>query len=239
MAGYSGANLVAELEVEYEYLGYHKDSFDDIANDLQLNLAFLQDTDSYATNVQHIMKEAEKYAKSFLRQHGKYYTGNLHDSIIAERVSASQWTLHAPAKDKYGRYYAGHIEYGYTDKLGKPHGPWPFLRPALRLAAMDSRGELADAVARKALYGDTLTGGYSQWQVAFGRSGQGYSSFKSSGAFQNMSKAYRGYDSKTGKSVNWGRAKNGFNDYRGQYPKGTTSNQWTTGTHEFWDWGEL
>ena len=239
MASYSGANLLAELDVEYEYLGYEHKDFEDLRNHLQLSLTFLQDTDTYATNVEGIMKQAEMYARSFLSQHGKYRTGNLYNSIISERTSSNQWVLHAPARDGKGRYYAGHIEYGFTDKSGRAHGPWPFLRPAVRLAAMDSRGELADALARGVLYGDALTGGYPQWKVAFGRSGQSFSSSKGNRAFNNMSKAYQRNDAKTGKTIKWGAAKNGFNDYRGLYPKGTTSNQLTTGTNEFWDWGEL
>lgn len=239
MAKYSGANLVAELDVNYEYLGYERENFDDLRNHLQLSLEFLRDTDSYATDVAGIMEQAEMYAKSFLSQHGKYRTGKLYDSIISERVSSNQWVLHAPARDNEGRFYAGHIEYGFTDKSGKSHGPWPFLRPAVRLAAMDSRGELADALARKALYGDVLTGGYSQWNVAFGRSGQSFSNYKGSKAFNNMNRAYQRQDSRTGKTIKWGRAKNGFNDYGGRYPKGTSSNRWSTGTHQYWDWGEL
>ena len=53
-----------------------------------------------------------------------------------------------------------------------------------------------------------------------------------------MSKNYQGKDS-NGKTRQWATARNGFNDYSGYYPKGTSSNQWTTGTNDNWDWGAL
>lgn len=235
--GYAGADVVAELDIDYNYQGHDFDSFDDITNLMQINLMFAKDTSNYKTDIAHIMKQAEEYAKSFVKQNLTWDTGNLHNSIVAED-HGDVWTLHAPARDERGHLYAGHIEYGFTDKAGQAHGPWPFLRPAVRLAAMDSRGELASSIAQKALYGDTING-LTPWKIAFGRSGTRFREGKSQGAFKNMSKNYQRQDEKTGKMINWGKARNGFNDYGGRFDRGTSSNRWSTGTSEFWDWGEI
>lgn len=235
--GYSGANLIADLDIDYNYQGHDYDSFDDITNLFQMNLYFRNDLDCVATNVDHIMEQAEAYARSFIEQNGTIQFGNLLGSVKAQRTSNTSFSLTAPARDRRGHLYAGHIEYGFTDKAGQAHGPWPFLRPAVKLAAMDSRGELADALASQILYGDVINGALP-WRLEFGRSGASHSDSKAIRAFHNMSNAHRRVDSK-GKTYEWGKAKNGFNDYSGFYPKGTSSNQWTTGFDQSWDFGEL
>lgn len=234
--GYAGSDVMAELEIDFFYQGHEYDEIDDFTNLLEVNLLFAKDTSNYRTNIAHIMKQAEEYAKSFVKQNLTWDTGNLHNSIVAE-PHGDYWTLHAPARDDRNHLYAGHIEYGFTDKQGKAHGPWPFLRPAVKLAAMDSRGELADALAQNMLYGRALNG--SIGKIGFGRSGNSFSQGKGFRAFNSMSRAYKRIDQKTGKTIDWGRAKNGFNDYGGRFKEGTSSNRWSTGTHEFWDWGEL
>lgn len=234
--GYRGSNVIADLEIDYDYQGHDFDDFGDFTNLLEVNLVFARDPNSYKTNIAHIMEQAVEYAKSFVKQNLKWDTGQLHDSIIAEPHS-NYWTLHAPARDERGHLYAGHIEYGFTDKKGQAHGPWPFLRPAVKLAAMDSRGELADALAQNILYGRVLNESFGK--VSLGRSRNIFSTEKATRSFNQMSKAYERYDLKTGKPINWGRAKNGFNDYGGRFKSGTSSNRWSTGTHEQWDWGEL
>ena len=236
--GYAGADLIADLDVQYQYQGHDFDDPNDFTNLLSFNFEFARDVNNYATNIEHIMKQAESYAKSFVRQNQTYRTGRLHDSIQASPTSKSSWTLRAPARDGRGHLYAGHIEYGFTDKAGQSHGPWPFLRPAIRLAAMDSRGELADALAYNLLYGDDLNGGHPSWKVAFGRSGNIFTNQKGASAHKQMSQNYRGQDN-SGKTRQWGTARNGFNDYGGRYPKGTSSNIWSTSTNEFWDFGDL
>ena len=235
--GYVGANVIAELDIDYQYLGHDYDDPNDFTNLLEVNLLFAKDTSNYSTNIAHIMKQAEEYAKSFVKQNLTWDTGRLHDSIIAED-RGNMWTLHAPARDEHDHLYAGHIEYGFTDKAGQAHGPWPFLRPAVRLAAMDSRGELADALAYNMLYGSVINGS-TPWKIGFGRSGASFSKEKGVQSFKNMSKAHQRYDAKNNKTIEWGKAKNGFNDYGGRFDKGTSSNRWSTGTSEFWDWGEL
>ena len=241
--GYAGANVIADLDIHYDYQGHEYDEFGDFTNLLQMSLSFAQNTDNYATNIAHIMEQAEEYARTFLEENGNFRTGNLYGSIRARRVNESQWTLEAPARDDRndgtGHLYAGHIEYGFTDKLGQSHGPWPFLRPAVKLAAMDSRGELANAMANNLLFGTNLNGGYPEGKVAFGRSNESFSYMKGSRAFYNMKGAYQRFDTTKGKTVDWGRAKNGFNDYGKRYPTGTSSNRWTTGTDRHWDSGEL
>ena len=234
--GYVGSDLSAYLDVSYEYQGHVKNEPDDILNNLQMNMSFAENTDNYKTNVKHIMDQAVEYAKSFLEQNGTYDTGKLYSSIEAKRVTDSSWTLHAPAMDEKSHYYSGHIEYGFTDKAGRAHGPWPFLRPAVKLAAMDSRGELEEALAYNLLYGE-INNDYGT--LKFGRSGNYHSYSKAGKSFTQLSEGYRRWDSKTNSMREWGGARNGFNDYRGFFERGTTSNQYTTGTNEQWDFGEL
>lgn len=240
--GYAGADVIAELDIDYLYQGHDYDTFGDITNLMSMNLYFAQDTDTYATDIEFIMKQAEEYARSFLEQNGNVNTHRLYDSIKARRVSSDQWSLVAPARDDRGHLYAGHIEYGFTDKQGKPHGPWPFLRPALRLAAADSRGELADALANNVLYGNhqlkQIMKPYTPDRLAFGRSGAKYSDSKGYKAYGRVTHGYRRYD-ENGKAIEWGKARNGFNDYSGKFEPGTSSNEWSTSTDDYWAFGEL
>lgn len=236
--GYSGADLIADLDVHYFYQGHDFDDPNDLTNHLQMTLSFAKDTDRYATNVEHIMSQAERYAKDFLEGNGNIDSGELYSSIKGERISPTKWTLHAPARDNRSHLYAGHIEYGFTDKAGQAHGPWPFLRPAVQLAAMDSRGELADALAYSLLYGELKSNSQKSY-LALGRSNLSHSAKKSNQSFRQAREGYRGWDRKTKSMKEWGKTRNGFNDYRGFFPKGTTSNRYTTGTDEYWNFGEL
>lgn len=236
--GYSGANVIAELEIEYNYMGHDFDEYNDITNLMEMNLYFAKDTDNYSTNIEHIMNQAVEYAKNFVKQNLTWDTGRLYHSIEARRISSDHWQLIAPARDEREHLYAGHIEYGFTDKAGQAHGPWPFLRPAMRLAAMDSRGELEQALAQNILYGPSFNG-ISPWNIAFGRSNNIFSVSKSQSAHRQLFNNYRRYDDKKNKWVNWGYAKNGFNDYSGRLDPGTSRNQWSTSSADDWDWGAL
>ena len=223
MAGYSGANLIARVSMDYEYIGHDFDKYEDIENLMSINLDFARDTSTYATNVEMIGRQAVKYAQVLLKQNGNYKTGKLHDSIRFEQDSSdgSRWTLSAPARDKRGHPYAGHIEYGFTDPSGRARGPWPFLRPAMRIAAADSRGELADLMAWAVLYGQgdiSRRGRHSMNSrtLALGRSGNKATGYK---AITAASRIREGFGS-TDKSTSWKTAYNGFN-------KETSRNAWS------------
>lgn len=237
--GYAGANLMADFEIDYEYAGHEFDSFDDFTNLLSANLYFAQDTRNVATDVEHIMKQAVEYARSFLRNNGNVQTGRLLDSITAEPVGSGgdHWRLVAPARDARGHLYAGHIEYGFTDKMGQARGPWPFLRPAMRIAAHESTGDLAEKMKLLVLYGadDRLNiFKYGSGRLALGRTGASHSNYKANQIYHKMSNAYRGNDSNPNKS--WGRAYNGYNgrdlsgnSVRNDYSISSWSYDWEAG----------
>lgn len=157
------ARVSATVENTYEYAGHSYDSMDAISNLLNFNLKTTRDVTTYTMDVELIMKEAQSLAKRFVKtNHPVPYsphqpTDKLYGSIRYDLQTSSGGTgarLFADAVDEYGHKYAGHIEYGFTDKLGIPHGPWPFLRPALRMATEASRGRLVQHMAGVALYGD-------------------------------------------------------------------------------------
>jgi len=150
--GYSGANLSATIDVTYEYAGstfYDPNEFTDY---LKMNLSMATDTKTYQDFMPEIGKLAVQFAQDFIQSNGTYRTGKLYNSVKWKPTS-SGITLYADARDKYGSAYAGHIEYGFVGRDGMPHGPWPFLRPAIRMAAEASKGEIASTAAQNILYG--------------------------------------------------------------------------------------
>lgn len=150
--GYAGANASAFIETKYEYAGnefYDPSQFYDF---LKYNLEMAKDTKTYQQYMPDIGKLAVQFAQDLVISNGKYKTGRLHDSIHWAPNSTGI-TLFANARDNRGSAYAGHIEYGFVGRDGMPRGPWPFLRPAIRMAAEASQGMLADEVAHAILWG--------------------------------------------------------------------------------------
>lgn len=150
--GYSGANIQVEIENTYEYAGREFDDWEGLTNYLNYNLNMHKNIDDYATDIEAIADEAVELAREFIEENGTYESGELWHSVNWRPIYHGI-QLYADAVDDYDRHYAGHIEYGFTDKAGMPHGPWPFLRPAMRIAAEMSTGRLADHMASDILYG--------------------------------------------------------------------------------------
>ena len=174
--GYAGANALAFLETKYEYAGsefYDPSEFYDF---LKYNLEMTQDTQTYQKYMPDIGKLAVQFAQDLVVSNGTYRTGKLHDSIHWAPNSTGI-TLFANARDSRGSAYAGHIEYGFVGRDGMPHGPWPFLRPAMRMAAEASQGMLTEAQHgidhTKTLKSDTSDSGkaiYNSFKSTFGKS---------------------------------------------------------------------
>lgn len=162
--GYSGSNLQVEMKTTYEYAGSEFYNEDDFLDYLSYNFRMATDTKTYKYYVENIAKMAVDIAKDFVLSNGTYRTGELYRSI-KYNMTSSGFTLSANARDSRGRPYAGHIEYGFVDRGGMPQGPWPFIRPAVRIAAEASTGTLADAMASNILYGD----GHDYGRLSFGR----------------------------------------------------------------------
>lgn len=108
-------------------------------------------------------------------EHGQPYlrinTGTLYNGIKAIRTGQSVH-LRSEARDKYGHYYGGHVEFGHQKVPPRPH-----LRPALYTVSEASRGKL-----RSALH-NLLTSGFSgNSTYLFGTGGGLSSSYYRKGA---------------------------------------------------------
>lgn len=150
MAG--GRNIAVDIITKYEYAGSEYYNPEDFLSHLAYNLNMAQDIDVYKTDVRAIADEIVSIAQDFIIENGTYQDGELWRNVKWTQIS-NGIQLYDDARDKYGRPYAGHIEYGFTDKAGMPHGPWPFLRPAMRIGAEMSTGMIADHMASNILYG--------------------------------------------------------------------------------------
>lgn len=170
--GYSGRDVLLDLELSYEYMGHSTNEWNDIANLMEFNLVHAtQDLSYLKTDFELIKENMVKLAKEFLTQNGNIRTGKLYDSVHAD-IKGNTISLSAPARDsKTGHLYAGHIEFGFTDRSGQGHGPWPFLRPAVHLAAQESTNMIGDSFARSLLYWDNFDAmSRPTGRLAFGRS---------------------------------------------------------------------
>lgn len=157
--GYSGRNVLLELDVQYEYQNVVRNERGvqiggGLFQELELALTHIngKDLSKFVTDFDEIAEDMEDLAHAFLDKNiyeipqnpkAPPRTYRLYDSVIALPVGDSI-ILEAPARDNVGRAYAGHIEYGFTLRDGRPRGPWPFLRPAARLAAARSTGPIGE-----------------------------------------------------------------------------------------------
>lgn len=161
--GYSGRNVLLELDVQYEYQNVVKDEFGaqvsgGLLREFELRLSHIngRDLSEFVTDFDEIADDMKRLARAFLDkniyerpQHPKAppRTHELYESVEAV-PEGNSIILIAPARDDAGRAYAGHIEYGFTLRDGRPRGPWPFLRPAARLAAARSTGPIGENLSQ-------------------------------------------------------------------------------------------
>lgn len=125
--------------------------------DLMYRLEAAQDLNTYKTDFEIIRQQLEETAKSFIESNGTIKTGKMYNSTKAT-INGNTISLGVP-----GVPYAGHIEWGFTAKDGMPHGPWPFIRPAMHLVSANSTNQLGEAVmqaisgTRKVQFGRNYT----------------------------------------------------------------------------------
>lgn len=148
----AGRNVTGTIETIYEYAGSQYYNSADFLDHLAYNINTAQDIDSYATDIAAIADETVAIAREFILENGTYQDGTLYRNVKWRKIN-NGFQLYDDARDKRGRPYAGHIEYGFTDRAGMPHGPWPFLRPAMRIAAEMSTGAIGDHAVSNILYG--------------------------------------------------------------------------------------
>ena len=151
-----GRNVNLTISSDYNYTPADvTNEFQSYVNDLNFRLEGASDLSSLKTDFNMIAQRLEETAKDFVRSNGTVKTGKLLNSIRAQ-VQGNSISLGVP-----GVHYAGHIEWGFTGRDGMPHGPWPYLRPAMHLVAADSTGQLGEALCSQIL-GESGT-------VVFGR----------------------------------------------------------------------
>lgn len=219
--GYSGRDVLLNLEMSYEYMGHRTEEWNDITNLMEFNLRHATtDLSYFKTDFDKIKDNMETLAREFLAQNGNIRTGALYKSIKA-KINGNTITLSAPARDpRNGHPYAGHIEFGFTDLAGQTHGPWPFLRPAVHLAAQESTGMLGDSLAQGLLYGENFramshpAAGGRAGRLGFGRTNKRISPNRA----RNLAQETRDH----------------FNSGRQEPHSKTNTRQWDNANHGAW-----
>lgn len=165
-------------------------------NDLMFRLEAAQNLDSYKTDFEAIREELEYTAKSFVEENGTVKTGKLLNSIRAE-ITGNTIKLGVP-----GVHYAGHIEWGFTSRDGMPHGPWPFIRPAMHLVSGLSTNRLGETMSQIISTGKVGSSG----RIQFGR----HDPLSISSDRNFMARAFKTDKSVANNNRGWVKAANGI-----------------------------
>lgn len=108
-----------------------------------------------------IAQELESTARYFGAQQGLSTSRLLDKENLYAEVFGNYINFVNKAQDNYGRFYAGHVEYGHYSKNRKKFvEARPFMRPALYAVSKSSQGEIAD-VLKEVLRGVFLEEGLS------------------------------------------------------------------------------
>lgn len=229
----SGSAIDIRLENTYEYRNKRYNDFNEISDILNFNLNTVRDLRSYDKDVEATLKYAKEIAQQFVdsmhptNPGGRYQTTrNLRGSISYDMSTTNGGNggrLFANAKDYRGRPYAGHIEYGYTDRGGNPRGPWPFLRPAMRLAASATRYDFARTME------DLMFGNYRDGSITIGSKNARQSVANLYGstraATSTIRDSFQSYYDQAYGGGRWGDATNGIGFASGEY-SGYTTTSW-------------
>lgn len=236
----TGSAIRIDFENTYEYQGHAYDDMDSVIGLLNFNLNTAKDLNMYNKDVESTLKYAVQLAKEIVdsthpvnpyTHHRK--TNSLRNSIkydMSTLGGGHGGRLYADAKDSRGHKYAGHIEYGFTDRAGIPHGPWPFLRPAMRIALSATRYDFAQTM--EDLIGGNFNRGYmsigsknAKQNVAklFGGNSGAINAMK--GTFQTFEEKYEGAG-----EGRWGIAENGIGFKSGvEWGYTASSESWSSG----------
>lgn len=207
----AGRNVEMTISTDHTYVPYASINYitgelEAYTQDLEFRLQALQDLSNYVTDFKEIAKKLEQTAKEFVYDNGTVKTGNLVNSIRAE-ISGNTINLGVP-----GVPYAGHIEWGFTGRDGMPHGPWPYIRPAMQLVSANSTNRLGQRMESLIANGRLGTSGSLQ----FGR----HDPFTYTLDRHDMSNAYKTDKSIANNNTGWVKAANGI---RGQNWSGQTA----------------
>ena len=229
---HTGSAIRVDFENTYEYRGHQFDKFDDLIDMLNFDLHTAEDIRNYDKDVEATLKYAVEIAKEFVNSThpsnpgGKYQTTRrLAESIKCDKQTSNGGTggrLFADAVDERGHKYAGHIEYGYTDRGGNPRGPWPFLRPAMRLAVSATKYNFQQTMA------NLICGEFNQGQMSIGSKNARQSVANLYGSTKEATKTIR-ENFTTEKGSRWNLAENGIG-----FKSGKTIDYYAGS----WSWGE-
>lgn len=237
MVRYTGSAIRVDFENTYEYRGHKYDDMNEIVDMLNFNLHMAQDISNYTKDVEATLEYAVEIAQDFVESThpsnpgGKYQTTHiLASSIHYDTQTSGGGTggrLYADASDSRGHRYAGHIEYGYTDRGGNPRGPWPFLRPAMRLAIAATKYNFEQTMA------NLITGDFNQGQMSIGSKNARQSVANLYGSTRNARNEIKEQYQRNGdRSIGrdrWSRADNGIGFKSGE--------SWGYRASE-WSWNE-
>ena len=235
--GYSGRDVLLDLELSYEYQGHSTNEWNDIVNLMEFSLTHAtQDLSYLKTDFELIKENMVKLAHEFLLQNGNVRTGALYNSVQAH-INGNQISLSAPARDpRDGHPYAGHIEFGFTDRGGNARGPWPFLRPAVHLAAQESTCMIGDSFAWGLLHWDNFDAiSRPMGRLAFGRTNK----WMTPNRKRNVVQQTREHFNSGKQSPNSRRNTKQWNDANhGIWAKSDSSN-FRTSQDDDWRWGAV
>ena len=131
---------LVEFESNYEY----------ILGQLQgnvLNFQAMFSSGEWALDeLEKIRQELIEAAHTFAAAQG--LGGTRLDNATTAVINGKGIDFRNDAVDDYGRYYAGHVEYGHRDRGGGFVAARSFMRPALYTVADASRGRLSGTVER-------------------------------------------------------------------------------------------
>lgn len=138
------ANALFDLTMTYEYAGK------EVTNFLELELEKrVKEEVREASELQPVADAMKRFAQQFVLANHTYDSGDLYRGIES-KADRNQIRLWVPSsvKDSRGRYYAGHIEFGFHNWRNQSFvGPFPYLRPAMRYGADLTREDItADLV---------------------------------------------------------------------------------------------
>ena len=193
---------------------------DEFSNVLGYNLEMTKNVWEYDRDIEYCLQDAVAIAREFVdAMHPTATSTHEPTHKLAESINYSitptagsgyaGGRLYANAVDNRGHPYAGHIEYGFTDRIGIPHGPWPFLRPAMRLAAAASQKNFGDTLSQ------IITQGFSDTNVIRFGSHDAYNNIANARAVPKVARTYGKTAGGTGKwssmyGSRWSNAKNGI-----------------------------
>lgn len=130
-----------EIDSDYEYV------LGEVTGNVLNFEAMFRSGEWSRSELEKIRDELVEAGQTFAIAQGLGHS-RLYEHIKAEITHQGTVNFTNNAMDEYGRYYAGHVEYGHKDRGGGFVPARPFMRPAMYTVAEASMGRLAGSVER-------------------------------------------------------------------------------------------